>query len=169
MSTIEENEHWRLRLLELVAHLKATRGFNQRQIAEEAGMTPDYLSRLLYVAEKKGRKNLGMDTMRRLCAAFDLPPNWFDLPLNTTPPASTSGMAAAPVAVNEPIPLVRQPASSKAIVWPFPHVTYQRLMDLKAALGPKMGHDAMIDIAKTLEITTLKWELEATRRKSPTG
>ena len=46
MSTTEENEHWRLRLVELVAHLKATKGFNQRQIAEEAGMTPDYLSRL---------------------------------------------------------------------------------------------------------------------------
>lgn len=82
MSTTEENEHWRLRLVELVDHIKATRKLNQRQIAEEAGMTPDYLSRLLYEQGKKGRKNLGMDTMRRLCAAFNLPANWFDLPLN---------------------------------------------------------------------------------------
>lgn len=168
MSTTEENEHWRLRLVELVDHIKATRKLNQRQIAEEAGMTPDYLSRLLYEQGKKGRKNLGMDTMRRLCAAFNLPANWFDLPLKSAPPGWGAPAPSAQV-VNEPIPLVRPTAPGNGIVWPFPHVTYQRLMDLKAALGPKMGHDAMIDIAKTLEIQTLKWELEATRRKSPAG
>lgn len=167
MSNIEENEHWRLRLVELVAHLKTTKGFNQRQIAEEAGMTPDYLSRLLYIQGKKGRKNLGLDTMRRLCAAFNLPPNWFDLPLSSTPP--DGGNDPADTGAKAPIPLVRSKANAEAIVWPFPHVSYERLMDLKDALGPKMGHEAMIDLAKTLEVQTMKWELEAKRRKRTAG
>jgi len=164
MSTPEELEHWRLRLSELVECLKATRGMNQRAVADQAGIAPDYLSRLLYAPEKKGRKNLGMDTMRKICAGFELDPNWFDLPLGAALPRDDAATAAPEFVLreaNEGTKSVRP-----QILWPFPLVTYRRVQDLKAALGPRLGHEAMMDIGKTLDVIVTKWEREAIARKS---
>lgn len=165
MSTPEELEHWRLRLNELVRALKAHKGMNQRAVAEQAQLAPDYLSRLLYEPGKKHRKNLGMDTMRKICAAFALPTDWFDLPLGQALPADAPASGGA-----ERAPAVQEgdgakPAAQR-ITWPFPHVTYGRIQDLKTRLGPKLGHEAMVDIGKMLDVVVTKWEREAATRKS---
>lgn len=165
MSTTEELEHWRLRLVELIQCLKASKGMNQRAVAEQAKLAPDYLSRLLYPEGKKHRKNLGMDTMRKICAGFDLPPNWFDLPLGTALPEDGSAPVDTPGAM-----LLQETDKLKQlaprVIWPFPYVTYGRVQDLKARLGTKLGHEAMADIGKTLDVVVTKWEREAAARKS---
>ncbi|WP_157090230.1 helix-turn-helix domain-containing protein [Polaromonas jejuensis] len=75
-------EHWRLRLAELIRHL----GLKQKAFSEKTGIDPSYLSRLLYEPGKKGRKNLGFDTMLAVRQTYELSPGWFELPIGAELP-----------------------------------------------------------------------------------
>lgn len=106
---MEIAEHWRLRLIELKDDLRLT----QASLATKLDKSPDYVSRLLYEPNKKGRKNLGLQTIRTAAKNFELPPGWFDMPLGTELPSD------------------RRPASTKKeegtlssmTRWPFRRVT----------------------------------------------
>lgn len=50
--------------------------------------------------------------------------------------------------------------------WPFTRVTLRRLLELKQALGPHKGVEALHDIDETLELAVQKWERRATVKKS---
>lgn len=50
--------------------------------------------------------------------------------------------------------------------WPFTRVTLRRLHDLKRALGPHKGVEAIHDIDETLELAVQKWERRADAKKS---
>jgi transcriptional regulator with XRE-family HTH domain len=104
-------EHWRLRLLELKADL----GLTQAALASKLEKSPDYVSRLLYEPGKKGRKNLGMQTLRAATQNFNLPSDWFDRPLGTALP-STQG---------DQVQRRADPPSSisRGATWPFARVT----------------------------------------------
>lgn len=80
----EAEEHWRLRLIELITHLKVT----QRGFSDATGIDVSYVSRLLYPPGKKGRKNLGLTQMTVIRNSFNLPAGWFDLPLGQALPLS---------------------------------------------------------------------------------
>ncbi|WP_429952159.1 LexA family protein [Comamonas sediminis] len=80
MTQDAHTERWRLRLLELINALKARDGVSQRAIAEQIGLAPSYLSRLLLDQDRSERRNLGAATMDKISAAYNLPPGWFDLP-----------------------------------------------------------------------------------------
>lgn len=157
-------EHWRLRLLELKEHL----GASQRSMADVTGIDPTYLSRLLYEPGKKGRKNLGLETMASFRTGYDLSAGWFDLPLGSELPDQGSVDDSISFMVKESPP-INSPWSAQPVPWPFHLVSYQRLQDLRNALGPKLGQDAISDIDKYLEIILLKWEREVTQRKSRAG
>jgi hypothetical protein len=70
-------EHWRLRLVELIATLE----LSQRVFADQTGIDPSYVSRLLYEPGKKGRKNLGLANMTAIRKRYKLPAGWFEMPL----------------------------------------------------------------------------------------
>lgn len=158
---IGKEEHWRLRLLELQKSL----GANQKSMADTTGIDPSYLSRLLYPPGKKGRKNLGLETMASFRAGYDLSAGWFDLPLGSELPGPH-------VAEDPPTFLLMEQAAprpaheSRSIAWPFHLVSYRRLQDLRKALGPRIAHEAIADIDKHLDIVLQKWEREVDQRKS---
>jgi transcriptional regulator with XRE-family HTH domain len=111
----QKEEHWRQRLLELLAHL----GLSQIRFAEDTGLDASYVSRLRYPPGKKGRKNLGLDTMATIRTRYKLAPGWFDLPLGADlPTALTYANANQPTAwrVAEPVPRWGAPG------WPFENV-----------------------------------------------
>lgn len=54
---------------------------------------------------------------------------------------------------------------SKRLTWPFHTVTHRRVMDLRAALGPKAGLEAMRDIDSLLDAAVTKWERVASLKK----
>lgn len=161
MNTVDK-EHFRLRLVELLADLQVS----QRVFAEAVDIDPTYLSRLLYPPEKKGRKNLGMSNMASIRRRYGLSAGWFELPLGSELPSKTppqDGISA--LLVREPASNLTQIGGTNELRWPFKLVSYQRLIGLKKALGPKVGAAAIVDIDKTLEITILKWEREITQNK----
>ncbi|MDM0011970.1 helix-turn-helix transcriptional regulator [Variovorax sp. J22P168] len=80
---MEIAEHWRLRLIELKNDL----GLTQASLALKLDKSPDYVSRLLYEPHKKGRKNLGLQTIRTATESFELPPGWFDMPTGSQLPS----------------------------------------------------------------------------------
>lgn len=157
-------EHWRLRLIELKVHLKVS----QRAMADTTGIDPTYLSRLLYEPGKKGRKNLGLETMTSFRTGYGLSAGWFDLPLGSELPSTATTNDQPAFMVKESSPITPM-ANARAISWPFHLVSFRRLQDLRRALGPKLGQEAMADIDKYLEIVLLKWEREVTQRKSSSG
>ena len=59
---------------------------------------------------------------------------------------------------------VRRPPLS----WPFHTVTYGRLIDLKRALGQRVGHEALRDIDSILDVVVTKWERVAAAKKIST-
>jgi transcriptional regulator with XRE-family HTH domain len=158
---IGKEEHWRLRLLELQKALAVS----QKAMADTTGIDPSYLSRLLYPPGKKGRKNLGLETMASFRKGYQLSAGWFDLPLGSELPGT-------PTAENSPAFLVMEEATpipahkAKSISWPFQLASYRRLQDLCKALGPRLGQEAIADIDKHLDIVLQKWEGEVAPRKS---
>lgn len=108
---IDKKEHWRLRLIELIGHLQVS----QREVADKTGLDPTYVSRLLYGPTKTGRKNLGLESMAAIKAAYSLSAGWFDLPLRSELPDPTKEAHGATnvVAVREPIKAWDNPD------WPF--------------------------------------------------
>ena len=115
---IDKKEHWRLRLIELIAHLQAS----QREVAEKTGLDPTYVSRLLYDQTKPGRKNLGLESMAAIKAAYSLTAGWFDLPLRSELPELIKDAHGASnvVTVREPIKAWDNPN------WPFTGVSQEQ-------------------------------------------
>lgn len=163
---MDKHEHRRQRLLEL--RTWACDGMTVR-LAERIARSDSYVARMLYEEGKAGKKRIGDDMLDVLEAAFGLDHGWFDLPLAT--PMTGPGQTQIPLAPPEsstppPISLAsrRQPMH-----WPFHAVTYQRLMDLKASLGPKHGAEALRDIDALLDVAVTKWERQGktdVRRRS---
>lgn len=157
-----QQEHWRQRLLELKEDLHLT----QAAMAQAMEVDPSYFSRLLYPPGKKGRKNLGLDTMLACRKAFDLQADWFDLPLGEALPSGQKSMPGDPHRVAAPTDQ-RSVVPIGKLTWPFKQVTYRRLMALKSALGPKLGANAMHDIDELLDVAVTKWERLAHAKKKP--
>jgi hypothetical protein len=157
---MEEAEHLRLRLLELMGDLE----LNQATVAHDLDIASDYVSRLLYPLGKKGRKNIGLQTMRKFERAYDLPSGWFEMPLGSAlPTAHGSRTSEAPKAAREP--QIHAVGRSREITWPFHNVSYGRLMDLKRDLGSKQGHEALRELDSVLEAIVMKWERVAALKK----
>lgn len=158
-AAMERTEHWRQRLIEL----KGALALSQVALATAMDVPANYVSRLLYEPGKKGRKNLGMDTMRALRDAYKLSADWFDLPLGSSLP--THGRES-------PGPLVAsEPANSYNVVsvqgsyWPFTLVSQSRLMRLKHALGHKVAADAFREIDAHLNFVVSQWEAKVAKQK----
>lgn len=162
MPPMTREEHWRHRLIELLKALQLT----QAAFAKIIEVDGSYVSRLLYPPGKAGRKNLGLDTMQKAREKFNLAADWFDLPLGAKLPSDDEGNQANEVdEVNEP-ERTRPRNVSPPILWPFPNVSYQRLMTLKRNLGRNIGHDAIKDIDSLLDVAVSKWERVAASQKS---
>lgn len=152
---MDKYEHRRRRLVELrdwQCEGKIAR------LAEKIARSDSYVARMLYEEGKPGKKRIGDDMLEIIELAFSLPRGWFDLPLGTKP-----GEAGAQRSLlEEPTPggasLHSIGSKRPTINWPFPTVTYQRLLDLKKMLGPKTGTDAIRDIDALLDIAVTKWE-----------
>lgn len=163
---MEETEHWRLRLVEL----KNALTLKQCEIAEAIGKPDSYVSRLLYEPGKKGRKNLGWDTIRDIVKAYGLRVDWFDLPLGSMLPTKDGKKPA----VGEPAPAaafhgqVTEPPAP-VITWPFKSTSYKRLQALLEELGPKAAPEALRDIDSLLEVAVARWELRAAELRKRTG
>lgn len=167
---MSREEHWRLRLVELLDHLKVT----QVAFAHATNIDATYVSRLLYPLGKKGRKNLGLDTMRAICSTYQLRGDWFDMDLGSELPArdkqavpastaASSGVAPTPLllpGVEEQPP--EYPLASRP--WPFSGSSYQKLTGLKKLLG-RDYQVALRDIEENIETAILKWEVRATAKK----
>lgn len=54
---------------------------------------------------------------------------------------------------------------ARHVVWPFQVVTYQRILDLKRALGARAAQDALRDVDKYLDVLVSKWEREAAEKR----
>jgi transcriptional regulator with XRE-family HTH domain len=161
MGREEREEHWRQRLLELKndLHLK------QSAMAQAMNVDASYFSRLLYPPGKKGRKNLGLDTMLACREAFHLSADWFDLPLGTALPSGQRSLEAPrATALTDAASVV--PISSSSVTWPFKQVTYRRLTALRSALGTKLGAEAIREIDELLDVVVTKWERLASKKKN---
>lgn len=156
-----QEEHWRQRLLELKKDLR----LKQSAMAAAMEIDASYMSRLLYPPGKKGRKNLGLDTMRACLKAFHLQADWFDLPLGTALPSGQTNMPETWVGVAQPIDAATVVPISD-FHWPFKQVTYRRVMGLRTALGPRVGSEAMHDIDELLDVAITKWERLAAKKKN---
>lgn len=166
---MDETEHWRLRLVEL----KDALGETQAAMASAMGVDASYFSRLLYPQGKKGRKNLGLDTLRSLCKAYQLRVDWFDLPLGSMLPSPGDKIPTAARA--DDLAIARQIAEPRGeparapIAWPFKDVAYQRIVALQATLGPKHAGEAMRDLDSLLDIAVARWEHRAAQLSKHTG
>jgi hypothetical protein len=164
---MDKYEHRRLRLLEL--RTWECEGKTAR-LAEKIARSDSYVARMLYEEGRKDKKRIGDDMIDVLVAAFALRPEWFSLPLGTPVlhPDDEQAAHAAEVGGTAPAPVsmaLRRPTFH----WPFQNATYQRITDLKSALGPKRGMEAMHDIDALLDIAVSKWEREAESKKRQAG
>lgn len=131
-------------------------------LAEKISRNESYVSRMFYPPDKAGAKPIADKMMLVIESAFGLERAWLDMPLGY-------GLPQEPGAAVDTTPHIADGPPSRRggqIDWPFKIVSYRRLMDLKQALGAKLGHEAIRDIDKHLEIVTLKWEKEAQSVKS---
>lgn len=160
-------EHWRLRMQELLTNS----GLTQAAFAERIGVSPDYVSRLLYPADKAGRKNLGVVTIRKITASFELPAGWFDAPLGTDLPIESHAPSQAPQTdsakhiASEPNPAERD-RKQEQVDWPFTIVTYQRIKRLRQHFSGRGMPPAMSEIDKHLDVLVTRWENEMNKQKS---
>lgn len=102
-------------------------------------------------------KSFGEKRARSLEAQAGMPPGYLD--------SSDSSEGNAPTHVSEPKSSAGNVVAVQAMKWPFHNVTYQRLMTLKAALGPRVGHEALRDIDALLDVAVGKWERLAQQKK----
>lgn len=165
-SGMEETEHWRLRLVEL----KTALSLKQCEIADAIGKPDSYVSRLLYEPGKKGRKNLGWDTIRDIVKAYNLRVDWFDLPLGSMLPSK----GAKKLIAGEPatdVAFYGQAAEppAPAITWPFKQTSYKRLQALLEELGQKVGPEALRDLDSLLDVAVARWEVRAAELRKRTG
>lgn len=157
-------EHWRLRLQELLT----STGLTQAAFAERIGVSPDYVSRLLYPVDKAGRKNLGVVTMRKITEAFDLPAGWFDAPLGTSTPHTDNSKPAVPANKHRAAEQGTEERGrlTEPVDWPFTIVTYQRIKRLRQHFSGRGMPPAISDIDKHLDVLVTRWENEMNKQKS---
>lgn len=159
---MDTQAHRKLRLRELIDH--SCDGFIS-VMAAKIGKADSYVSRMLYSVDKKGTKPVGDKAMLDIEAAFGLERAWLDKPLGYGFPDSQQDRLPKPATGGDAHKASDRGAAPEpkavAIVWPFKIVGYLRLQALQQALGAKLGHEAIRDIDKHLEIVTLKWEREA--------
>lgn len=166
---MEETEHWRLRLLELEEAQKAFGITLHKQMADLMGIEPSYYSRLRYEPGRKGRKNLGLDTLRAAIKAFGLRYDWFDLPLgsaiprpNGAAPSATEKDQGSEVRLSI---IAREPDSPRpekpGALWPFKDLSYKRLNALLDSLDKTTRGEALRDIDSLLEAGLIRWEQKA--------
>ena len=157
-------EHWRLRLTELFDSSK----LSQAAFASRIGIAPDYMSRLLYGPGKKGRKNLGPTTIRKISETCGLPPGWFDMPLGT--PVDHADL----VIQNDPQTLtviqLKEPSAKQygdaLVEWPFKIVQYERVQKIRDHFKGRNMPNAVEEIDKHLDILVTRWENEISKQKS---
>jgi len=150
-------EHWRLRLVELIKHLQ----LSQRSFSDATGIDVSYVSRLLYIPGKKGRKNLGLTQMTTIRESFKLCPGWFDLPLGQDLPAKPGELVNAANEATDATNVI--PVNS--VIWPFKNTGYQRLQGLRIMLGTEKYAEAVADIDDQMDIVISKWEKKAIHNK----
>ena len=163
---MDETEHWRLRLIEL----KTSLGETQAAMASAMNVDASYFSRLLYPLGKKGRKNLGLDTLRSLVKAYRLRADWFDLPLGSAlPQRYGSNLEEVDFGIGI---IAREPTertTSTPVKWPFKETSYKRLQQLLDDLGPKTAPEALRDMDSLLDIAVARWEHRAVQLRKQTG
>ena len=162
-------EHWRLRLQELLS----SSGLTQAAFADRIGVSPDYVSRLLYPADKAGRKNLGVVTMRKISESFDLPAGWFDAPLGSTIPSKgleQTNNTIAGASSSKPFAgeqdATERGRKTEPVDWPFTIVTYQRIKRIRQHYSGRGMPQAISDIDKHLDVLVTRWEIEMNKQKS---
>lgn len=147
---MDYKEHWRQRLAELLKHTD----MSQAEFAAKIEVQADYVSRLLYEPGKKGRKNLGPATVRKITTAFDLPPGWFDLALGSEMPHM-----APRIMVSEDMPGDRTGPAPK-VIWPFKLVSYARVQRVREHFSQPGMPSAIGEIDRHLDILVSRWEME---------
>lgn len=162
---MEETEHWRLRLLEL----QKAKGLNQAQMAPLLDMGASYYNRLTYEPGKKGRKNLGLKSIRAACRSFSLPADWFDLPLGSELPNATpqpgsdevryqiTEIGSTPLSIQNGERVVVGSGAG----WPFQLTSIKRMNALKSGLGEALYSEAIKDIDSLLDVAVARWEIRA--------
>lgn len=124
-------------------------------LAERIDRSESYVSRMFYPMTKSGAKPIADRMSMVIESAFGLERAWLDQPLgHGIPGVQPIGSYVAEVATGGATPHPR-------ITWPFRRVTYQRIQQLKRALGHQTAQEALTDIDKQLEIVVIKWESEA--------
>lgn len=102
---MDKYEQRRLRLQELIQHCC---GNVAAELARRIDREPNYVTRMLYPAGKKGRKRIADDMIELLEKVFDLERAWFDLPLGTLIPNTKVTAAQTPPAYIEPDPRIAE-------------------------------------------------------------
>ncbi len=153
-------EHWRLRLIELIKHLDIT----QRGFSDATGIDASYVSRLLYPLGKKGRKNLGLTQMSAIRDCYKLPAGWFDLPLGNELPAPSGTVNLRKIEANEATD-ASNVLPVRNVIWPFKLVSYKRLNNLERLLGKKQHAEAMASIDEHLDVLVTKFEQKSNADK----
>lgn len=108
-------------------------------------------------------KSFGEKRARRLELQAGMPPGYLD---SATAPGGDLEDATSPLQAQEPPPNMPMIGRSHAIIWPFHSVSYRRLMDLKRALGPRHGAEAIRELDKYLDVLVAKWERDASLKKN---
>lgn len=129
-------------------------------LADRLERAESYVSRMLYPVDKAGSKPIADRMSMVIETAFDLERAWLDKPLGYGIPGAQQGGAHAAE------PDIGAAVMAERMTWPFKMVTYQRILDLKRALGQKTAQEAINDMDKQLDIVAIKWEREAMAVKS---
>jgi hypothetical protein len=106
-------------------------------------------------------KSFGEKRARSLEAQAHMPPGYLDCDMDPDPKAAPTRHMVQETLYGQapPLPLNRQ------IVWPFQLVSYGRINDLKKALGPRAGNEAIRELDKYLDTLVARWEREAAMKK----
>ncbi len=109
-------------------------------------------------------KSFGEKRARRLEQQAHMPPGYLE---STESPTEYPSRAAQQV--QEPLHGIAAVPIARPQLWPFQLVTQERLADLKRALGPRQGTEAMRDLDKYLDVLVAKWERELAGKKKSAG
>lgn len=167
-------EHWRLRLIELMDAVSVT----QATFAERTGISPDYLSRLLYPPGKNGRKSLGPVTIRKIGEAYGLPPGWFDQPAGSALGALSADqrqrVQITRVTSNEDfvgleLPAFLRKADDSQVPdngWPFKRASRERIERVAREFAAHGRHHPIEEMDKILDVLLERWESQLDGEKS---
>ncbi|RYD94408.1 MAG: hypothetical protein EOP50_09560 [Sphingobacteriales bacterium] len=104
------------------------------------------------------KKSFGEKRARRLERQARMPAGYLD---STSEPNDTK---LTPFTVAEPVGNTKV-SPAPHIIWPFKLASFVRLSEMRAALGPQRGAEAIHDIDKHLDIVITKWERETVGAK----